>query len=121
MVTCICGLVLPYACMETLIEFTDSSTRTGEIVLACALVGWPRLIGPCVFPIPLDCRQWGNPDLAPLLGLAWDCGGVTTGPVTVRVCVCLRMSDVMGVASYCPPIFYTHRSHEWLNPAWSVL
>ena len=25
----------------------------------------------------------GNPDLAPLLGVAWDCGSVTTGPVTV--------------------------------------
>ena len=24
-----------------------------------------------------------NADLAPVLGLAWDCGAVTTGPVTV--------------------------------------
>jgi hypothetical protein len=36
--------------------------------------------------IGLSCyMQWGNSDLAPLLGVAWDCGGVTTGPVTVPV------------------------------------
>lgn len=33
--------------------------------------------------------QWGNPDLAPLIGVAWDCGGVTTGPVTVPVLLAL--------------------------------
>jgi hypothetical protein len=26
--------------------------------------------------------QWGNKALRPLLGLSWDAGGVTTGPVT---------------------------------------
>lgn len=37
-------------------------------------------------PIALPlCPQWGNSDLAPLLGMSWDCGGVTTGPVTVPV------------------------------------
>ena len=25
---------------------------------------------------------WGDPELRPLLGLAWDCGAVTTGPVS---------------------------------------
>eukprot|EP00889_Picochlorum_renovo_P001068 jgi/Picre1/28098/NNA_003505.t1 len=33
--------------------------------------------------------QWGNPDLAPLIGLSWDCGAVTTGPVTVPVLLAL--------------------------------
>ncbi|PSC69722.1 pf07556 family [Micractinium conductrix] len=33
--------------------------------------------------------QWGNKDLAPILGVAWDCGGVTTGPVTVPILLAL--------------------------------
>ena len=65
----------------------------------------PTLSCPAPVPPPLPCRplkpliyltlaptiglscymQWGNSDLAPLLGVAWDCGGVTTGPVTVPV------------------------------------
>jgi len=32
---------------------------------------------------------WGDPELRPLLGLAWDCGAVTTGPVTVPVLLAL--------------------------------
>lgn len=32
---------------------------------------------------------WGNKELRPLLGLAWDCGAVTTGPVTVPVLLAL--------------------------------
>ncbi|KAG2443239.1 hypothetical protein HYH02_009312 [Chlamydomonas schloesseri] len=51
--------------------------------------GWPLkpIIYASLIPtIGLACyMQWGNPDLAPLLGLAWDCGGVTTGPVTVPI------------------------------------
>ncbi|PNH01042.1 hypothetical protein TSOC_013096, partial [Tetrabaena socialis] len=39
--------------------------------------------------------QWGNPDLAPLLGLAWDCGAVTTGPVTVPILLAMGIG-VMG-------------------------
>ncbi|KAF6254258.1 hypothetical protein COO60DRAFT_335201 [Scenedesmus sp. NREL 46B-D3] len=33
--------------------------------------------------------QWGNPHLRPILGVAWDCGGVTTGPVTVPILLSL--------------------------------
>jgi hypothetical protein len=33
--------------------------------------------------------QWGNPDLSPLIGLAWDCGAITTGPVTVPILLAL--------------------------------
>ncbi|KAI3426322.1 hypothetical protein D9Q98_008695 [Chlorella vulgaris] len=33
--------------------------------------------------------QWGNEHLAPILGVAWDCGGVTTGPVTVPILLAL--------------------------------
>eukprot|EP00960_Hanusia_phi_P064340 765767-Hanusia_phi.AAC.4 len=32
---------------------------------------------------------WGDKELRPLLGLAWDCGAVTTGPVTVPVLLAL--------------------------------
>lgn len=40
--------------------------------------------------IGLACyMQWGNPSLAPVIGMAWDCGGVTTGPVTVPVLLSL--------------------------------
>lgn len=40
--------------------------------------------------VGLACyMQWGNPDLAPLIGLSWDCGAVTTGPVTVPVLLAL--------------------------------
>ena len=30
---------------------------------------------------------WGNPDLRPLLGLAWDCGAITTGAKLRLRCV----------------------------------
>lgn len=40
--------------------------------------------------VALACyMQWGNSNLAPLIGLSWDCGAVTTGPVTVPVLLAL--------------------------------
>jgi len=55
--------------------------------------GWPLkpLIALTLTPtIILACyMQWGDPNLVPLLGLAWDCGGVTTGPVTVPILLSL--------------------------------
>lgn len=40
--------------------------------------------------VGLACyMQWGNENLAPLIGLSWDCGAVTTGPVTVPVLLAL--------------------------------
>jgi hypothetical protein len=40
--------------------------------------------------VGLACyMQWGNTNLAPLIGLSWDCGAVTTGPVTVPVLLAL--------------------------------
>jgi phosphomannomutase len=38
----------------------------------------------------LACR--GNPNLRPILGVAWDCGAVTTGPVTVPILIALGVS-----------------------------
>ena len=40
----------------------------------------PLIFGSLAPTIGLACyMQWGNPDLAPIIGMAWDCGGVTTG------------------------------------------
>ena len=40
--------------------------------------------------------KWGNPHLAPLIGLAWDCGAVTTGPVTVPILLSLGIGVIKG-------------------------
>ena len=42
-------------------------------------------------------RRWGDPNLRPLLGLAWDCGAVTTGPVTVPVLIALGIGVMKTV------------------------
>ena len=43
----------------------------------------------------LTVYVWMNPDLRSILGLAWDCGAVTTGPVTVP----LVLSLGIGIAA----------------------
>ncbi len=45
--------------------------------------------------ILLTVYVWSNPDLRTILGLAWDCGAVTTGPVTVP----LVLSLGIGIAA----------------------
>ncbi len=45
--------------------------------------------------ILLTFYAWNNPDLRTILGLAWDCGAVTTGPVTVP----LVLSLGIGIAA----------------------
>ena len=45
--------------------------------------------------ILLTLYVWSNPDLRTILGLAWDCGAVTTGPVTVP----LVLSLGIGIAA----------------------
>ena len=40
--------------------------------------------------------KWGNEELAPLIGLAWDCGAVTTGPVTVPILLALGVGVIKG-------------------------
>ena len=45
--------------------------------------------------ILLTYYVWSNPDLRTILGLAWDCGAVTTGPVTVP----LVLSLGIGIAA----------------------
>jgi hypothetical protein len=40
--------------------------------------------------------NWGHPELAPLIGLAWDCGAVTTGPVTVPILLAIGIGVIKG-------------------------
>eukprot|EP00197_Chlamydomonas_leiostraca_P002188 CAMPEP_0202858004 /NCGR_PEP_ID=MMETSP1391-20130828/714_1 /ASSEMBLY_ACC=CAM_ASM_000867 /TAXON_ID=1034604 /ORGANISM="Chlamydomonas leiostraca, Strain SAG 11-49" /LENGTH=800 /DNA_ID=CAMNT_0049536869 /DNA_START=238 /DNA_END=2641 /DNA_ORIENTATION=- len=63
--------------------------------------GWSLkpLIACTLLPnIACSCwMQWGNPDLKPLIGLAWDCGGVTTGPVTVPILLAVGIGVMTSV------------------------
>lgn len=48
--------------------------------------GWglkPVVLAAIVPALGLTWYVGSDPQLAPVLGLAWDCGGITTGPVTV--------------------------------------
>tara|TARA_B100000989_G_scaffold181801_1_gene136719 strand:- start:595 stop:2310 length:1716 start_codon:yes stop_codon:yes gene_type:complete len=60
--------------------------------------GWslkPLIYLALVPTIGLTIYAWHNPDLRTILGLAWDCGAVTTGPVTVP----LVLSLGIGIAA----------------------
>ena len=46
-------------------------------------------------PVALLLYAWSDPNLQSILGLAWDCGAVTTGPVTVP----LVLSLGIGIAN----------------------
>ena len=62
------------------------------------LRGWslkPMIYIALTATISLSAAAMFNPDLRTILGLAWDCGAVTTGPVTVP----LVLSLGIGVAS----------------------
>jgi hypothetical protein len=50
-----------------------------------------------IVPPTLALTAWAaqQPDLAPIVGLAWDCGAITTGPVTVPLVLAVRV----GVAA----------------------
>ena len=60
--------------------------------------GWslkPMIYG-ALFPVVLlTIYAWMDPNLRSILGLAWDCGAVTTGPVTVP----LVLSLGIGIAN----------------------
>ena len=60
--------------------------------------GWslkPLIYAALVPTIVLTIYVWLNPDLKTIIGLAWDCGAVTTGPVTVP----LVLSLGIGIAA----------------------
>jgi hypothetical protein len=64
------------------------------------LRGWslkPLIAASLTPTIACACyMKWGNADLAPLIGLAWDCGAVTTGPVTVPILLSLGIGVMKG-------------------------
>jgi hypothetical protein len=54
--------------------------------------GWslkPMIYGALVPIVALTAYCWLDPNLRSILGLAWDCGAVTTGPVTVPLVLSL--------------------------------
>lgn len=60
--------------------------------------GWslkPMIFSAMIPVLVLTAYAWSNPDLRSVLGLAWDCGAVTTGPVTVP----LVLSLGIGIAN----------------------
>ena len=60
--------------------------------------GWslkPMIYGALTPVALLSLYAWNDPNLASILGLAWDCGAVTTGPVTVP----LVLSLGIGIAN----------------------
>lgn len=60
--------------------------------------GWslkPMIYATVVPTIGLTLIVYANPDLRSILGMAWDCGAVTTGPVTVP----LVLSLGIGIAN----------------------
>jgi len=62
------------------------------------VMGWslkPLIYLALIPTIALTIYVWFNPDLKTILGLAWDCGAVTTGPVTVP----LVLSLGIGIAA----------------------
>ena len=71
-------------------------------------------MAPC---LALAGYMWfGDPDLRPILGLAWDCGAVTTGPVTVPVHVCVSVSVCVCVSvSLC--VCVTNGARHWCDEA----
>ena len=62
------------------------------------MFGWRlKVLVLVIVPPTLALTLWASqqPDLAPIIGLAWDCGAITTGPVTVP----LVLAVGVGVAA----------------------
>jgi hypothetical protein len=62
------------------------------------MFGWRlKVLVLIIVPPTLALTAWAaqQPDLAPIIGLAWDCGAITTGPVTVP----LVLAVGVGVAA----------------------
>ena len=72
------GLGVGVAAMIGILRF-QNEWNMKKVILATVT---PCLICSCYM-------KWGNPELMPILGLAWDCGAVTTGPVSVPVLLAL--------------------------------
>ena len=80
------------------------------------LYGWsikPFLIALSVCLLIISVFAYFNPNLVDVTGVAWDCGGVTTGPVTVPLVLAMGLGiggqmgvvegfGILSMASICP-------------------
>ncbi len=84
---------------ETLVVMVGAGVGLAAIIGTIRFVkGWslkPLIYLALTPTILLTAYVWTNPDLRTILGLAWDCGAVTTGPVTVP----LVLSLGIGIAA----------------------
>ena len=84
---------------ETLVVMVGAGVGIAAVVGTIRFVrGWslkPLIYLALAPTIGLTIYAWMNPDLRTILGLAWDCGAVTTGPVTVP----LVLSLGIGIAA----------------------
>ncbi len=84
---------------ETLVVMVGAGVGLAAIIGTIRFVkGWslkPLIYLALTPTILLTAYVWMNPDLRTILGLAWDCGAVTTGPVTVP----LVLSLGIGIAA----------------------
>ncbi len=84
---------------ETLVVMVGAGVGLAAIIGTIRFVkGWslkPLIYLALAPTILLTAYVWMNPDLRTILGLAWDCGAVTTGPVTVP----LVLSLGIGIAA----------------------
>jgi uncharacterized membrane protein (DUF485 family) len=84
---------------ETLVVMVGAGVGLAAIIGTIRFVkGWslkPLIYLALTPTIILTMYVWNNPDLRTILGLAWDCGAVTTGPVTVP----LVLSLGIGIAA----------------------
>ena len=84
---------------ETLVVMVGAGVGLAAVIGTIRFVkGWslkPLIYFALAPTILLTLYAWSNPDLRTILGLAWDCGAVTTGPVTVP----LVLSLGIGIAA----------------------
>ena len=84
---------------ETLVVMVGAGVGLAAVIGTIRFVrGWslkPLIYFALAPTILLTIYAWTNPDLRTILGLAWDCGAVTTGPVTVP----LVLSLGIGIAA----------------------
>ena len=84
---------------ETLVVMVGAGVGLAAVIGTIRFVkGWslkPLIYLALAPTIALTIYAWMNPDLRTILGLAWDCGAVTTGPVTVP----LVLSLGIGIAA----------------------
>ena len=102
---------------ETLVVMVGAGVGLAAVIGTIRFVkGWSLkpLIYLTIAPvIVLTIFAWFDPNLRSILGLAWDCGAVTTGPVTVPLVLAMGLGlgnavsategfGILSMASICP-------------------